>query len=346
MSVFRRPGSPYYYAEFQFGGARICRSTRKRTEREARTVERDFKAEVRKKAAEGRKSATLTIDQGFGKYWTEHALKKLSPRWQVEVERYIAGILALIEKDMLIEDVTDAEVNDYVQAYLDKGGGNYALNRSLAVWRAMHKKAAKKWKQRTQEIDWADFLEDEAKRVRHISIDEARGLIDVMAPRTALAVEWSLYTATRKFETFGLVWEDVHLDAGNAIVTAKGGRRHTVWLSEQAMNVLARCERRGRYVFDGRNARKNFEAAVKKSGLLDFRWHDLRHTAATWARQAGTPVEVVQRILGHADIETTMRYAHVVDSEVQEAMRNLPTISTNTQKIVRFTALKNKANKS
>jgi len=340
MSVFRRPGSPYYYTEFQIGGTRFCRSTRKRTEREARTVEREIKAEARKKAAEGRKSAALTIDQGFGKYWTEHATKKLSARWQVEVERYIAVILSLVEKDILIEDLTDAEVNDYVQAYLDKGGGNYALNRSLSVWRSMHKKAAKKWKQRTQEIDWADFLEDESKRVRHISIDEARRLIDVMAPRTALAVEWSLYTATRKFETFGLVWEDVHLDAGNAIVTAKGGRRHTVWLSEQAMDVLARCERRGRYVFDGRNARKNFEAAVKKSGLLDFRWHDLRHTAATWARQAGTPVEVVQRILGHADIETTMRYAHVVDSEVQEAMRNLPNLGGASAKIIRLRKVK------
>lgn len=326
MSVFKRPGSPFYYAEFQISGTRICRSTRKRTEREARAAERDFKAEARKKLGESRKSTALTLDQGFGKYWTEHG-SKLSPLWANEIERYIDGILALVDKDILIEDLSDAEVNEYVQAYCERdGGGDYALNRSLSIWRSMHKRASKKWKQRTQEIDWADFFNDEDRRVRHITIDEARRLIDVMAPRTALAVEWSLSTATRKFETFGLVWDDVHLEAGNAIVTAKGGRRHTVWLSEQAMDVLSRCERRGRYVFDKRNARKAFEAAVKKSGLVDFRWHDLRHTAATWLRQAGTPVEVVQRILGHADIETTMRYAHVVDSEVQEAMRNLPTI--------------------
>lgn len=336
MSVFRRPGSPYYYTEFQLNGSRICRSTRKRTEREARAVEREIKAEARKKTKEASGNAALTLDQGFGKYWTEHAVKKLSSRWRDEVERYIDGILKVVNRDLLIEDLTDSEVNDYVQAYLDADGGGYALNRSLAVWRGMHKRASKKWKQRTQEIDWADFLQEETKRIRHITLDEARSLIDAMAPRTALAVEWSLYTATRKFETFGLVWEDVRLDEGHAVVTAKGGRRHKVWLSEQAMDVLARCPRRGRYVFDARNARKNFEAAVEKSGLTDFRWHDLRHTAATWARQAGAPVEVVQRILGHADIETTMRYAHVVDSEVQKAMRDLPRLGTTNAKVVSF----------
>lgn len=345
MSVFKRPGSPYYYTEFQIRGTRVCRSTRKRTEREARAEERIIKAEERTKLAAKRPTSRLTIDQGFGKYWIEHG-SKLSKTWASEVERYIKDILSRIDPDLKIEDLTDAEVNDYVQSHSAEGGGHYALNRALSIWRSMHKMARKKWKQATQEIDWTDFLNDEEKRVRHITIDEARILLDRIAPRTGLAVEWSLYTATRKFETFGLVWDDVHLDQGNAFVTAKGGRRHTVWLSEQAMDVLLRCERRGRYVFDKRNARKNFEAAVKKAGLQDFCWHDLRHTSATWARQAGVPVEVVQRMLGHADIETTMRYAHVVDSEVQEAMRKLPTVGTNTAKIVRLMPLKDKKNQA
>ena len=344
MSVFKRPGSPYYYAEFQIKGHRFCRSTRKRTEREAKVEERLLRKQEEAKIAAGRPTSALTIDQGFGRYWLEHG-SKLSPVWASEVERYIAGILARIDKDMRIEDLTDAEVNDYVQAHAAEGGGNYALNRSLSIWRSMHKMARKKWKQPTQEIDWTDFLNDESRRVRHISIDEAQQLVDNAPPRTGLAIEWSLYTATRKFETFGLVWDDVHLDKGFALVTAKGGRRHTVWLSEQAMDVLARCERRGRYVFDRRNARRAFETAVKKAGLSDFRWHDLRHTAATWARQAGTPVEVVQRMLGHADIETTMRYAHVADAEVQEAMRRIPRLGANSAKIVRLMPL-NKRDKS
>lgn len=347
MSVFKRPGSPNYYAEFQIKGHRFCRSTGKSTEREARNEERRLKEKARAEIdAQPATGSALTIDQGFGRYWTEHACK-LSPTWASEIERYIKkGILARVNPDLKIEDVTDADVNDYVQKHVETGGGEYALNRALAIWRAMHRRARKKWRQKTQEVDWADFMNDEEKRVRCITLEEARGLVDVMAPKTALAVEWSLYTATRKFETFGLVWTNVNLSERKAVVTAKGGKLHNVWLSDQALDVLSRCERNGRYVFDACNARKNFEAAVAKCGLEDFCWHDLRHTSATWARQAGVPVEVVQRMLGHADLQTTMRYAHVVDPEVQEAVQKIPSLSPKTGNIVSINALKQQKNRA
>lgn len=334
MSVFKRPGSPYYYAEFQIDNTRFCRSTRKTTEREARAEERILKAkEQARLSADKPKSDTLNLDQGFGKYWLEHGSKLA---WASEVERYIKLILKHVDGSILIEDLTDAEVNDFVQAWNASGGGVYALNRALAIWRAMHRRARKKWRQRAQEIDWTDFLNDEEKRVRSETLETMRLLVDNLPAKTGLAVEWSLYTGIRKFETFGLLWDNVYLDQGKATVTAKGGRQHTIWLSEQAMDVLARCERKGRYVFDRRAARYAFEKACEKIGLQDFRWHDLRHTAATWLRQAGVPVEIVQRVLGHADIATTMRYAHVVDTEVQDAMRKLPKIGSADQKIVQL----------
>jgi integrase len=121
-----------------------------------------------------------------------------------------------------------------------------------------------------------------------------------------------------------------------------GGKTHTVWLSEQAMDVLSRCEHQSRYVFSKRNKRRAFDQGMKKAGISDFCWHDLRHTHATWLRQAGAALEVVQRSLGHADITTTQRYAHVADSELQEALRSVPSIGTSTAKIVRIKPLKNK----
>ncbi|HXF89540.1 MAG TPA: site-specific integrase [Xanthobacteraceae bacterium] len=331
MSIFKRPGSPYYYAEFQIQGNRFCRSTRRTTEREARAEERRLRDEARAGLAERAGADALSLDQGFGRYWREHGHKLA---WAAEVERYIEQILAHVDKDMPIERLSDAEVNDFVQARLRAGGGRYAINRALAVWRAMHRRARKRWKQRTQEIDWADVLNPESKRLAYFTLEEARRLIDCLPARVALAVEWSLYTGCRKFETFGLVWENVHLDRGYATVTKKGGGTHTVWLSEQAMDVLARCERAGRYVFDRRGVRRIFAAGLKKAGLEGHRWHDLRHTHATWLRQAKVPVEVVQRSLGHTQLSTTMRYAHVDDTEVQEALRRLPILGTNRPNVV------------
>lgn len=337
MSVFKRPGSPFYYTNFQIEGRKFLRSTRRTTEREAKAEERRIKAEEHAKTKAGKGGDRITVDQGFGRYWREHGHKLA---WASEVERYIREILARTDPHRFIDELTDADVNDFVQKWVEEGRGDYALNRSLAIWRAMHRRARKRWRQKTKEIDWADFLNPEEKRVRHGTIEEMRALMDVSPPRLAVAIEWSLYTGCRQFETYGLTWDDIHLDRAQAIITAKGGHRHTVWLTEQAMDLLGRLERRGRYVFDPRGRRRAFDKAMAAIGLADFCWHDLRHTHATWLRQAGAPVEVVQRSLGHADIATTMRYAHVADSELQDALRKLPSLAAITPKIVNIKSKK------
>ena len=339
MSIFKRAGSPFYYCEFQIQGRRFLRSTRKTTEREARAEERKLKETERARIKADRGIDQFTLDQGFGRYWDEHGHKLA---WRSEVERYIKQILARVDPDMLIEDLTDSDVNDFVQIRVNEGGGEYAINRALSIWRSMHRRARTKWKQRTQVIDWTDFFNPESKRVRFLTMEEVRRLISCLPLHIGLAVEWSVYTGCREAETFNLTWDDVHLDRGYAVVVAKGGKSHTVWLSEQAMDVLGRCERKGRYVFSKKNKRRAFDQGMRKAGISDFCWHDLRHTHATWLRQTGAPLEVVQRSLGHADIATTQRYAHVADSELQEALRSLPSIGTSNAKIVSINTLKNK----
>jgi len=56
--------------------------------------------------------------------------------------------------------------------------------------------------------------------------------------------------------------------------------------------------------------RTAWKAALRRAGIKDFRWHDLRHTAASWWIDAGVPLDVVKELLGHASIVTTGRYAH------------------------------------
>src|SRR5262245_19242472 len=126
MSVFKRPGSPFYYAEFQIGGQRFLRSTRRKTEREARSEERKIKEAERAKLKEAAGRDQLTLDQGFERYWQEHG-QRLS--WASEVERYIHQILARVDPGILIENLGDSDVNDFVQVRVNEGGGEYAINR-------------------------------------------------------------------------------------------------------------------------------------------------------------------------------------------------------------------------
>jgi integrase len=329
MSVFTRKGSPFYYCEFQIQGTRILRSTGCRTEREARAAEKRLRAEFKTKldADKGQKAgAVLTLDQAFGKYWLEHA-NALAPTWRSEVKRYCAHILSLVPPDLPIDQISEAEVSEFVQAHNAAGGGAYALNRAISIWRRVHRLAKKRWRQQTIEIDWSDFRNAESLRVRHLTVQEAQLLISFAPASLAPAIEWSLLTGSRRNETFSLTWDSIDLQAAKATVKAKGGREHTLWLNPDALALLAKIERHGRYVFDKTGWRKKWEAAVKKANLADFRWHDLRHTHCTMLRQAGVPLEIVQRSAGHADLQTTMRYAHVADHEVRDALTKLPSFS-------------------
>lgn len=369
MSVYPRKGSPYYAYDFQIKGRRFFGSTKATTRRDALAAEKQIKASEREKAKEGDRKR-LTLDEAFGLYWLEVASLYEDKKQRKDTQRYIGQILAAIGKDKLVEDLTDADVNDFVQARLraaanpDRprraGKGEIATNRALAVWRQMHRRATKSWKQKTQVIDWSDCLAKERQRTDWLEFDQVRTLLQNLPDYLQLAVEWSVAAGTRRTATFSIEWQNVFWERGYLIVKEKGKDEFKAWLSPQLIDILQRAKALGhppstrkrkydnqkdaeRFVFCSRNWKKLWESARTKAGVPNFRWHDLRHTFATWLRQEGTPLEVVQRALGHAQITTTMRYAHVADRELQEALHRVPSFSTQNENVVSITAKKSRA---
>jgi integrase len=68
------------------------------------------------------------------------------------------------------------------------------------------------------------------------------------------------------------------------------------------------------------NVRKAFKSALKCAGINDFRFHDLRHTFATYALLLSKDLRSVQELLGHSDVRTTQRYTHVLDRQKSEVI--------------------------
>ncbi len=274
------------------------------------------------------------MDEAAGRYWIEYGSRL---RWAKTISSYLKILCDGIGPDTFMGDLSDTDVAKYTQIKVDAGLKPGAVNRQIAVLRGVHKRAKKKWGIEVKSIDWADHkLREPRERVRWITQDEAVRLIAVLPDHIAIAVEWSLYTGMRLAETYSLTWESIDLAVGTVTFIAKGGHKRTLPLSVAASNILIQAPRTGRFVFDGTNRRRLFEAAIEKANLDDFRWHDLRHTHATWLRQNNVPLEVVQRSLGHVSITTTARYAHVDDSELQDALQELHPITTNTKKIIPF----------
>ena len=69
-----------------------------------------------------------------------------------------------------------------------------------------------------------------------------------------------------------------------------------------------------------KDIKKGFNAALKKAGIEDFHFHDLRHTFGTMAADAGVEITSIAEVMGHADIHTTRRYSHATDQGRRRAV--------------------------
>jgi len=164
---------------------------------------------------------------------------------------------------------------------------------------------------------------------RHLSPEEAKRLNHALRhssnPMLRYIVAYLLFTGARKREALDARWADIDLEARTWVipVTKTGGPR-TVYLSDGAMRLLETLRRDPvhdpslPFVFPNPKTGKPFGCifhswanARRQAGLEEFRIHDLRHSFASILVNNGVPLYDVQKLLGHASIKTTQRYAHL-----------------------------------
>lgn len=149
----------------------------------------------------------------------------------------------------------------------------------------------------------------------------------------------ALNTGMRKGEILGLTWNCVDFKEGFiTLLRTKSGKKRKIPISSALRPILEelRNNKTGHYVFTSAwtgsryfDLKRSFPSICKMAGIEDLRFHDLRHTAATRMVSAGIDLVVVQDILGHADIKTTMRYAHPVPERKLLAVEALANFGKN-----------------
>ena len=138
-----------------------------------------------------------------------------------------------------------------------------------------------------------------------------------------------LLTGCRTGEILKLRWREVDGDTLELEDSKTGPRQ--VLLSPEARTIIERQPREGNsWVFPSpvNPARARFDLSLWKKvrklvGIEDVRLHDLRHTFASQAAMQGIPLPVVARLLGHAQVQMTLRYAHVSDRDVEAAAERI-----------------------
>lgn len=226
---------------------------------------------------------------------------------------------------------------------------NATVNRTCTEpLRKVLRRAEAKWNAVVQPIDWKGHMLPEPKeRVREASQAEEAAFMDELDRGYDDAVAFALLTGCRRMEIVGLTWQRVDFFTRQFTVIGKGGKSRTIPMSDAVFLLLwdqkdhdpvhvftyeARRTRklvhekkqmaivRGlRYPMTDAGLRTAMRRALGNAKVDDFRFHDLRHTAATRILR-NSNLRVVQNLLGHSDPSTTARYAHALSEDIRAAM--------------------------
>lgn len=344
MAVRRRKGSPHWHYDFTVNGHRFRGSCQTDDKPTAQAVEAALRRDILLGTLTNKKPR-ITLDEACGRYWIEHAHDKSNA---ATVKIQIKRLLERLGKGTHLDDLSNAAVADYVARRRGDRDPRHkkkvrlispaTVNRELTLLRSILIMARDKWDHEVASINWkAHWMLEPEPRERTLRVDELERLLQECAGHLRPAVEFSLLTGVRLSNCISLDWSQVDLQAREIhfrIKSRRPGRKpHIVPISEPCLLLLARLEPQGRGpVFTrerrGRRVpiktwRTAWAGALRRAGIEDFRWHDLRHTAATWMIRSGVPLDVVQQILGHQSIQTTMRYAHRDTAERQQAVEAL-----------------------
>ncbi len=230
------------------------------------------------------------------------------------------------------------------------------INRHFAFLRHVLMLAVKDGKLTQNPVSSLKFF-PEVKRTRFLTSEELDRLRGVMSPEDWKLVAFAIETGLRRGEQFQLQWNQVDLE--NGVLTLpmpKGGRTRHVPLSEEAKGILRSFDSflRSAWVFPGLKdvtqpmdsrafLRRSYEPGLRQAGITGSCWHSLRHTAASRRIMAGVDLVSVKEILGHRDIQTTLRYAHLAPGHLRDAVNRGSLSGTVTKTVTREAAVEEKS---
>lgn len=337
MSTYRRPGQVTYSFDFIVAGRRHTGNTGATNKREADRIEGELKRKAKERRKQGPASG-LTVEEAIGRYWSEvgahHKNDDTTLADLARLERKLGKHTALF-------DLTDSEIASLVADRRAEGVANATVNRSVTMRaRAIVTRAEKMWKAGKSDINWsAHMLPEPQERIRELSAEEEVALFARLAPGYREIARFALLSGCRMAECLDLEWRHIDWKGGYIVVKGKGEKTRHVPLHAELLALLKPLPRAHAHVFtlelrrhaaSGRKGDRvpierealkiHFRRMVASAGIENFTFHDLRHTCATRLLRASGNLRLVKDLLGHSDIETTLKYAHASHHDLRAAL--------------------------
>ena len=347
MSIVKRGNSRYWYIHFQFNGQIYIRSSRTTNKKTAEQMETEWKAKLHSYQYQGRKQQ-ISLAEAFDQY---RASKKGMASYGNLVAHQTV-LFRLLPTNKYIDELTSHDLERFKQGRIAEGVGAEIIKYGLLVIHGTWKFAQKLGYQ----VSPLEFPTVKIPKValRYLSNEEESRLLKELAPdregsglkpmaerseymKTMMQDAYDLVvllldTGARYSEIANIEWSRIDLAERSIHLWRSKVQNETVlYMTDRVYEVLSRrfATRTTPYVFTNRDGKargyctQSIRKAILRAGLQDVRVHTLRHTHASRLIQNGMSVYEVREILGHSDIKTTMRYAHLESRQVTSKARDV-----------------------
>jgi len=233
--------------------------------------------------------------------------------------------LKIVLGEYRLSQITPDKLIEYQGRRLNEGAKNGTINLELTYLKRLYSIAdlQDKFVGRNP-VKRVKYLKQNQLPDRILTLEEERRLLQASPPNLRNIITFAVNTGMRLGEILTLKWENVSLAHRYCLLESsitKTSKQRRVSINSEIIDMMIdmQSKKQSDYVFvntQGKGYKSNpslrnlFQFSMKRADIKNFRFHDLRHTAATRMIEAGVPLFTVGQILGHSNPKTTMRYAH------------------------------------
>jgi integrase len=313
-----------YYIDYYANGRRI-REMIGTSKTLAETVLKKRKVEVAEgKHLDIRKQDKVKFEDMSKTYLELHSKNKKSYRTDTIRVRQLNSVF----KGKYLYDISSMHIERY---RMDRAQevSQATVNRELATLKNMFNKAIEWHKADHNPVLKVKLFKENNQRVRYLEKEEIEKVLRNSRGILKPIVITALNTGMRKGEIFNIKWHNIDFRRNIInIYDTKNSETRTIPINDMVKTALIRVRKHPEspYVFsrpDGepiKDIRKSFFTALKKSGIVNFHFHDLRHTFASHLVMAGVDLNTVRELMGHKSLDMTLRYSHLSPDHKKRAV--------------------------
>lgn len=317
-----------WYLDYYVEGRRVRETVGKSKSLAIKILYKKRTEITEEKHLDKRKNKRVKFEDFADMYIQNYARPHKMSAWRDEIS---INHLLLHLKGKYLSEITPFMIEKYITERIEEVSPQ-TVNKEIKCLKLVLNKAIEWGKLDKNPVAKVRFLREPQRKLRFLDVDEIKRLINTCPPQLKSVVITALNSGMRRGEILGLKWENV--DLNNKIIyltdTKSGGSREIPINSVLYQTLKELSEKTGTsYVFENRDGkpysdiRTAFKTTLKNAGIKNCRFHDLRHTFASHLVMAGIDLLSVKELLGHKELEMTLRYAHLSPDHKKSAVEVL-----------------------